>query len=560
MSAKALTDINFVALVAQSYSVMGMKFSKILIIIALLSGVCLGAIWYANKSSLEGHGTVTYYGGAEGVSGSLAILKTRDGEFMIDCGSFYPEGEGDSDELKLLAAKANQKIPRAAINSKALLLTHAHADHIGRIPLLVRSGFEGEIHGTDPTKQLSEVMLEMGIRWESSNIRNWIWSERRSDRGFMVIHWNECEWQKLISHRNRVKFIGTIDQVKGLVSQRLGKGISPCKPCAAIELEKIMARFRTTEIGDRLVLTDNVTAEFFNSSHIPGAVSILMTINHDGESKRVLFSGDVGNDASALIGPPTPPPGADLIFMEATYGASSEIPNPAKQRAEFRQQILKSIEANNIIWIPAFALDRTQKILHELYLLNSERPGLLNNVPVYVPSPSANAFTKIYVKNVNNGWFREEITASSFTEVKQQSRLDENIPLAGPAILITTSGMMDNVLSNELIPDLGRRNDVDIFFVGYQSPVSEGAHVRDFKQVEIHGQTITINASIYSTTAFSGHGRAQDMDLWLTNQSRETPIYLVHGEMDALRERKNDLLSKGWTSVHIARIGVPIGF
>ena len=536
-----------------------MKRYSILILGVTISALLFGYKWIDPEPRIEGHGVVTYYGGAEGVSGSLAVIRTRDGNFILDCGSFYPEGEDEPDQLKAIANRHNQTLPRNVTNAHALLLTHAHADHIGRVPLLVRRGFAGSIYSTDATKQLSEVMLEMGIRWEAMNLRQWEWSGR-SEGDFVVVHWNKCEWQKRINNRNRRQFSGDIDSLRKQVQRIDSKSISPCKICARIELKTIMRLFSTIEESKRTSLTENVSAEFFNSSHIPGAVSIMFYVKHNERYQRVLFSGDVGSDSSALIYAPEIPPAADIIFMEATYGASNQVDNSYQQRREFRQQIVDSLRRNNIVWIPAFALDRTQKILHELYLIQKEHPDLLNDIPVYVPSPSANNFTDIYIKNIANGWFRSGITTSSFEKVKQISHLPLDAEFAGPMIIITTSGMMDNVLSNQLIPALGTNADVDIYIVGYQSPITEGAHIRDNRLVTIDGKEIEIKASVFSTAAFSGHGRASDMDIWLSNQSKETPIYLLHGDREALMERQRDLMDKGWQNVHIAKISEPINF
>lgn len=522
-------------------------------IFLLFTAIGLGLVCFWERSlGAEPAITVTYHGGAEGVAGTLALVETSRATIGIDCGAFYPEEGATKVERDRLAALRNQALPSASLRADAFIITHAHADHIGRLPLLVRSGYKRAIFMTEATRSLAEIMLEMTLRWDEAMVRNWMWSKARG-KAYVTAHWNNCEWSQRILTKNCSTWSGTLSGLRMHIAPR---EVSPCRTCARLEVAPIMQLVRTESYGHNFAVTGGITAQFISAGHIPGSASILLTIDQGAglPTRRVLFSGDVGNNDSALTPEPEIPPEADLVFIESTYGATRHGAPGDRVRATFRAAVIDALKAKKVVWIPAFALDRTQKILHELELIRRDNGPLMVQVPIHVSSPSGREFTEAYTRHVNQGWFRPGIDARSFATAKLD-RFPNVSDVKGPCVLITTSGMMDEAASNDLIDQLALRVDVQIFLVGYQDPFSEGAQIRDHRTVNIDGREIRVSAQVQSFPGFSAHGRADDLNRWLSCQRRDTHIGLVHGSPEALRDRKEDLVQQGYQRVDIPRNG-----
>ena len=523
--------------------------------------VCLLAFWALFARAAE----VTVYGGAGQVSGSLTILRSRQLSLMIDCGAYYPDGAGNAAERSHRATANNAQLPSGATTCAFLVWTHAHLDHIGRTPLLVRSGFQGTILATDGTKAIAEVMLEMQIRYDDARQREWTWSTstigRMRDDLVVKAHWNPtCEFADAIAPRNRAQFRGTLTELQTHLTDEYSRdvSVSPCKVCARGEVRLIMDKVKTLAFDEEVRLDDTISIKLLYAGHIPGSASVLVTESAGPSDCRMLFSGDLGSSVSRLAPGPSPAPPVDAVFVETTYGATKRDINIRQDNRRFREDVARTVAAGGIAWIPAFALDRTQKILWELTTAQEE--GLLNpEVPIYSPSPSGNDITELYRSHQASGWFAAKVgnDARAFQPSSIITKMPDSLP-AGPAVFVSTSGMMDAAFAEQLAPLLEDRRNA-VFIVGYQDPYTPGGELGPgAESVTIGDKKYAAAATIYRYECFSAHADANELDQWLSLQTRSTRLFLVHGGPAALETRAQALATKYAASVPTAGVSIAI--
>ena len=191
-------------------------------------------------------------------------------------------------------------------------------------------------------------------------------------------------------------------------TRRGGGSITACRTCLANELGDILKLLRVTPYHSPVPIGPGLQAEFLDAGHIPGSASVLFSVTIGGKEKKFLFSGDLGNELSALIPGPRPAPDVDAVFVETTYGPKPRSRSVNSEREVFRKAVADAVRNGGIAWIPAFALDRTQKMLYELHLAQQEKT-LPSNVPIFCPSPTARKITDIYRLHQKDGWFRTAI-------------------------------------------------------------------------------------------------------------------------------------------------------
>jgi metallo-beta-lactamase family protein len=262
----------------------------------------------------------------------------------------------------------------------------------------------------------------------------------------------------------------------------------------------------------------------------------------------------VGNAMAILQHVPEPFPKVDYLWVESTYGDAERNLDLDAETARFQRAIAGTLNRGGLVWVPAFALDRTQKVL---YLIEDaiEKGIISRNIPVYCPSPLAKQVTAIYQNEYdteNYHWFNADVrnNQSFFPEFKKY------LPgkLKYPSVIITTSGMMDNAFSQSLLPKLLDDGRVTIFLVGYQDPGSPGGQLKTGKNEVIwKGETYPVRADVQSFSFFSAHADASDVLMLLQNQSRNsTHIFLVHGDKESIEKRKKYLEKAGFKQVEAA--------
>jgi len=538
-------------------------------------GVCLlfWATWLllvAHVPAAVGAGpsraTATVYGGAGRVSGSMTVLDTGNGRWMIDCGVFYPEGDEAGPERERRAAERSATLPVEPAAIDAVVITHAHLDHFGRVPLLVDRGFRGPIYLARPTAELAGPMLEMQVRFDRARRRTWTWSKvsleraRASGRS-LYVHWRPCPYRGKIAAENRQ----TAACSAGELAERFAGQEPPvrtylCPSCSKEEVAAIRRQFRPLDYGRPREIAPGVVVTLLGAGHIPGSASVLFEISLPGGRRRVLFSGDLGSELSALFAGPRPAPEADVVFLEATYGTTRRDAKVAGERAAFRQAVGEAVGSGGIAWVPAFALDRTQKVFYELHLAQQEG-RLSRDVPIYCPSPSARAITEIYREHRRAGWFREEVAADA--RAWQPGEVRKTVPrqLPRPSILVSPNDMATAEWSERLMESLLPEASTWVLLVGYQDALSEGGKLKQgARQLEVAGRRVHVRARVRSFDCFSGHGDAADLDRWLAGVRRDARIVLVHGGREELRARAAELNAAGRKAVvAVAGEGMELG-
>jgi len=434
---------------------------------------------------------IEFVGGARTVTGSSYIIKDQDFTVMVDCGMFQGKQE--------LTQRNQLHLIYAPPKIDCMLLTHAHIDHSGLIPKLVKEGFFGNIYTTKATADLCTVMLP-----DSAHIQE------------MDIKW--------INKRNK----------------KLGR--PEVDPLYTVEdAEKCLENFVPLNYGDMIEIHPRIEVRFRDAGHILGSSFIEMWIAEKGKKTKVVFSGDIGTKNQAIIKDPEVLEDADIVLIESTYGNRLH-KNREDTYNEFKKIILETYQRKGNIIIPAFAIERTQEIIYELNKLfkNKEIPP----IPVYIDSPLAISATEIFrdnpqcfddemLKIINSGENPLDFPSLKFTRSTEESKLLSKEKSS--AIIIAASGMCNAGRIQYHLQNNLYRPECSIVFVGYQAEGTLGRRIIEgAKQVKIYGEDIAVNAQIHTLGGFSAHADMNGLLEWLsTNKNPKTKVFVVHGEEEA---------------------------
>ncbi len=453
---------------------------------------------------------IRFCGAARSVTGSCHMITFEGGSILVDCGMRQGEdahtdyGEGD--------------FPFIPSDIKALLITHAHIDHTGMVPLLVKRGFNGPIFSTEATAKLCGIMLP-----DSAHIQE-----------------QDAEYQ------NRK-------------NERAGKPL--VEPLyTAQDAENSLRLFKGVRYDSIIQICPGVEARFTDVGHLLGSAAIEVWVTEGGKKTRIVFSGDIGRDDRPIIKDPESPEGADYLVLESTYGDRLHtVSTDDEKEQEFAEILREGIARGGNIVIPAFAVGRTQELLYYIkrFLLNGTVPGL-EKVPVYIDSPLGIKATRIYAgcgadcyddetKALARSGDLFEFDSLHIAETVEQSM--EINDLEGCNIIISASGMCEaGRIRHHLKNNLYKAN-ATVVFVGYQAVGTLGRIIIDgAKKVKILGVQVIINAAIKQIEGFSGHADQSELLEWVS-EIPETPkrIFLVHGEDKAINALKGKLQEKGYS-------------
>ena len=439
---------------------------------------------------------IQFCGASTGVTGSCHLITTEKHKILLDCGQF--QGGKAQDALNY------EEFPFDPAEIDFVILSHAHIDHCGRIPLLVKRGFKGDIYCTDATADLLDVMLK--------------------DSGY--IHEKEAEW-------------------KNRKNERAGRAM--VEPLYTYNDAVDSLKFVRPVLYDQLVeLNDQMKMVFNDAGHILGSAITELWITEDDNVSKLVFSGDLGVMDRPILRNPTIIKKADYVIMETTYGNRIH-PKNSMDVKKLMDIIRKTAKRGGTTVIPSFAVGRTQELIYELnrvYDSDSEYHKDFENMMVYVDSPMATTATEVFKKNaqVFDDETKEYIMKGDnpldFKNLKFTRTSEESMWLNTdnePKVIISASGMCEaGRIRHHLKHNLWNSKS-SIIFVGYQAEGTLGKLlVEGAKEVTLFGEKIQVNAEIYNLEGFSGHADRDGLLAWLKGFQKEPKhIFLVHGEQQA---------------------------
>ena len=487
---------------------------------------------------------ITIIGGAQGVSGSCYLFETNETNFLIDCGLFYPESqELDYERDVKLTDELNSQLPIAPNNVSSILITHAHLDHIGKVPLMVHNGYNGKIISTKKTKELSLIMFEMLLKGTSLGIENFT----KSSKSNKVHSQETCTWRQKIKYKKRI----SLER-----SELYDSDYQLCKECLNIETSRIERLFQTHSYNEKINLSKNISAEFFDAKHIPGSSSIMIYLNQNNDQKKILFSGDVGSGLDNIMkGMPETPLDADYVFIESTYGAKKrEIPkSPFK---EFHQDLNNALLNNRIVWIPSFVLDRTQKVLNTIKI-GQNKGTLPRSIDIKVVSSTAKKVNSVYDKYY-------EYRPRSVDESLSMSPKKLQKELFGPMILFTPSYVDGLEFFHPIIEKIVTDKNSYIMMVGYQDPRSFGGILKNISRgskIRLSDDYLIVAANVkYYSGIFSGHFDVNGITDYLNSINITKTIFLVHGDASSKDELKKllDISYENQVVISLPKSRIPL--
>ena len=433
---------------------------------------------------------LTFYGAAKAVTGSCHCLEVNGTRILVDCG--LQQGRDERD---------NRMLDFAPGSIDYVIVTHAHIDHSGRIPLLIKEGFQGQIVTTRLTAQLMSVMLQ-----DSAHIQEM-----------------DAQW-------------------KNQKGKRAGR--PPVEPLYTVEdAAQVAAHITTAEYGQIVDLCPGVKLRFVDAGHLLGSASVELWLEENGVEKKIVFSGDIGNINQPIIRDPILLKRADYVVMESTYGDRNH-QEVWSYTSELAKVIDRTLGRGGNVVIPAFAVGRTQEILYFLRRIKQEH--LVKSVadfPVYIDSPLASKATTIFCGDLH-GYLDEEALALvkdgtamfSFPGLRLTESVEESKLLntdKTPKVIISASGMCDaGRIRHHLKYNLWRREST-IVFVGFQSPGTLGRTLLDgAKSVKLFGEEVAVLAEIENFKGLSSHADRDHLIQWAQSFENPAHFFVVHGDRE----------------------------
>ena len=449
-----------------------------------------------------------FFGADQCVTGSCHCLEVNGKRILVDCG--LQQGR---DEV------SNAEFPFAANAIDVVLVTHAHIDHSGRIPMLIKQGFRGRIVTTRLTAELLDIML-----LDSAHIQE-----------------QDAEWKNRKGERS---------------------GAPHVEPLYTIEdAQRVREFLDTCEYDQEVPLCEGVTARFVDAGHLLGSASILVDAAEGGVTKRLVFSGDIGNVNQPIIRDPTPITGADYVVMESTYGDRNHT-EVWSYTDDLARIIDETIARGGNVVIPSFAVGRTQELLY--FIREIKDAGLVKSnpdFPVYIDSPLAKRATTIFTGDlrgyldedalelVKDGTHMFNFTNLRMTETSEESKALNMDPT--PKVIISASGMCDaGRIRHHLKHNLWRPEST-VVFVGYQGEGTLGRSLLEgTKSVKLFGEEIAVHAQIVNFQGLSSHADRDHLLSWIESFRSPKPqhVFVVHGDREVAPFFAQSVAKLGFTA------------
>jgi len=458
---------------------------------------------------------ITFLGAAQTVTGSMHLLELSESRILLDCGLF----QGRRQE----SFRRNRELPFDPRSLDAVILSHAHIDHSGNIPNLVKSGYSGNIYTTSATRDLCSAML-----LDSGNIQE-------SD----------------VAHVNR---------------GRLKKGLPPVEPVyTASDARASLQSFVGIDYHRPFKVAPGVRVTFFDAGHILGSAITVLDVDDSGRSYRLCFTGDLGRKGLPIIRDPEVPPSVDYLITESTYGAR-EHESPQYAQAILCEIIHTTHDRGGKVVIPSFAVGRTQEIVYDLHRLIDT--DCLPNVPVFVDSPLAVNVTEVFRLHPECydaeilDFLQDREDPFGFYRLHYTRSVEESKALntfEGSCIIISASGMCEGGrVLHHLIHHIGDSRNT-VLFVGYQVQNTLGRKILDGqKTVPILGEMWPVQAQIRSIQGYSAHADRRELLDYverLREAGRLKQVFCVHGDLEACQALAAGIQGLGQTGVLVPERG-----
>ena len=453
-----------------------------------------------------------FFGAAAEVTGSCHVLRVGGKTVLLDCGLIQG---GKADE-----ARNADPFPFDAAKIDAVVLSHAHLDHCGRLPLLVKRGFRGPVYAQEASCELAAILLA-----DAAHL-----AER------------DAEYR----------------------SRKTGKRVKPLYTAA--EGERVMRQMRGVKYRQDFEVVDGVTARFRDAGHILGSCAVEVWAKEGDLEKKIVFSGDLGQYDTPILRDPEPIDRADLVLMESTYGGRRHR-DREKTIAELGEILTSPRSREGNILVPAFAIGRSQEILYQLGTHYEEWE--LDRFHIFLDSPMAIETTKVYWEyshlydeeatrlRLENGGMPLLPNLKLSRAVEDSMKINQ---LRSGAIVIAGSGMCNGGRIIHHLKHNLAREETQVLITGYQAQGSLGRRlVNGDTSVRIHGRDVPVRAAIHTVGGLSAHGDQDDMARWYECMENRPPVWLVHGETEAQEAFSAYLAKRSGATVHLPKPGDILG-
>lgn len=459
---------------------------------------------------------ISFFGAAKMVTGSNYLVEVNNYKILIDCGMF--QGNEAIEKMNY------DKFPYDPSDIDFLLLTHAHIDHSGRIPKLVKEGFKGRIIATNPTYELCQIMLLDSAKIQESDVK---WENKKRERA--------------------------------------GKPL--LQPLYTTEDANHSLKYFEPYFLDQMIkLNDNIKLRFKDAGHILGSAIIEVWLTENDETTKIVFSGDLGVRGRLIINDPEYIDEADYLVIESTYGDRLH-PSQVEGSKELLGIINKTAERGGTTLIPSFAVGRTQELIYELnkFYEDENTPEYLK-IPIYVDSPMAVKATKVFERNASS--FNEEATNKilsgdnpfefknlRYIETQEESMLLNKYDF--PKVIISSSGMANaGRIRHHLKHNLWNEKN-SLVFVGYQAEGTLGRLLRDGKKrIKLLGEEINVKLEVHDVNGFSGHADMDGLLKWVDGfKKKPSKIFIVHGEDNSAKNLSHEIEARFGTETIVPELG-----
>ena len=460
---------------------------------------------------------IHFWGAARTVTGSMHLVEANGRRILLDCGIYH----GRRKE----AYERNRNIPFDVQSVDAVVLSHAHIDHSGNLPTLIRNGYRGEIYSTSATRDLAALLLLDSARIQESDVARV--NRRRRKQG-------KTPFEPLYTEEDAVE---TID------------------------------RFVTVPYRRSREILPGIAVQFIDAGHMLGSASVVLDVDAVGARRRLLFSGDIGRAGLPILRDPETIGDVDHVIMESTYG--NRLHEPAERAQEYLlETVRRCCDREGKLLIPSFAVGRTQELAYRLNQM--WETGDLPPLDVYIDTPLGVRTTEVYrlhpecydremLRRLETDSDGDPLGFERLTYIKKSDESRRLNDLEGPAIIISPSGMCEGGRILHHLIHHGGKTSTTILFVGFQAQGTLGRRILEgADEARIYGDMYPIRAQIRRAGAYSAHGDRDQLVEWIESvRDTGSPkgIFLVHGEEESSLALKGTLEERGFPSVHVPERG-----